>query len=273
MRFSNIKELFSLEGKVALVTGGASGLGKSIAEALLVAGCTVIITSRSAEKAGQIAQSLGKKAYSIELEATLEKKWIHAIEKITNTHNKIDILVNNAGGRRVTIGQDNNISAADSFIEFRNVEDWQYSIDANLTSTFLGCKSVVPIMKRNGYGKIINISSIDGMKGRDLRIYKDTGLSSTTVDYLASKAGIIGMTRGLAVALAEYGIRCNCLAPGGFFRNQPDAFVRNYCNQVPLGRMGDDAMDLAGSSIFLASAASDYITGICLPVDGGFTAW
>jgi len=111
------------------------------------------------------------------------------------------------------------------------------------------------------------------MLGRDLELYRETGQSATVPDYLASKAGVINLTRALAVALARYGIAVNCISPGGFERGQPTAFVTRYSSMFPIGRMGRDGIDLKGPIVLLCSRASDFMVGHNLVVDGGFTAW
>lgn len=278
MRGTPITELFSLKGKVALITGGCAGLGAQAAEALAEAGAAVVITSRTAEKAQKAAADLAERTGAITagiaLDVTSEDNWAQAVKSVCEAFGGLNILVNNAGGRRVTeTGFTANMDAAALFLEGRSVADWQYTLDTNLTGVFLGCRAVAPIMKAAGRGKIINLASIDGIRGRDLRIYEGTGLSPTVPDYLASKAAVINLTKGIAVALAPYGICVNSIAPGGFQRGQGEAFVRNYSDCVPLGRMGNDMTDLKGAFLFCASAASDYMVGHNLVIDGGFTAW
>ena len=274
---TNVKELFNLEGKVALISGGAQGLGLQFAEALAEAGAAVAMTSRTLEKAmavaEQIASSRNVPALGLCLDVTSEDSWCEAVERTMETFGRIDILVNNAGGRRTTTGFSTDRDPSELFLEGRSLADWQYTIDTNLTGVFLGCRAVSAIMKKAGSGKIINIASIDGVRARDLRIYKDTGLSPTVPDYLATKAGVINLTCGVAVALAPFGINVNCISPGGFQRGQPEEFIKNYTYKVPLGRMGRDGIDLKGAIVFCASAASDYMVGHNLVIDGGMTIW
>lgn len=276
MKNPTIQQLFDLSGKVALVTGGKH-LGYDACEALADLGATVVLTRRSGKEAAQTAERLsqdkGIAAFGIPLEVTDPENWKEAVDGIVGQFGKIDILINNAGGRRVSQVPETSDEPSLSFVEGRLLDDWNYTLNSNLTSVFIGCKTVVPHMRQTGYGKIINMGSIDGVVGRDLRIYPNTGLSPTAPDYLASKAGVINLTRGLAVALAPHGIYVNCISPGGFFRNQPERFVANYEKLVPLGRMGRDGVDLKGAIAFLASAASDYIVGHNLVIDGGYTAW
>ncbi len=128
-------------------------------------------------------------------------------------------------------------------------------------------------MADQGSGSIINIASIAGMLGRDRRMYSHSGMDGQPVDYAAAKAGVIGMTRDLAGFLSPMGVRVNCISPGGFERGQPEAFIEAYCDSTPMGRMGRDGVDMKGTVLFLASSASDYITGQNIVVDGGFSIW
>ncbi len=274
---THVMKLFSLKGKTALISGGAQGLGLQFAQALAEAGADVVLTSRTLEKAQAAAKTLaeekGVRALGLCLDVTSEEMWDLAVQKTLETFGRLDILVNNAGGRRVTTGFSAAKDPAELFLEGRSLADWQYTLDTNLTGVFLGCRAAAPVMKKAGSGKIINIASIDGVRARDLRIYIDTGLSPTVPDYLATKAGVINLTRGVAVALAPHGIQANCISPGGFLRGQPEAFVKNYEAKVPLGRMGQDGLDLKGAIVFCASAASDYMVGHNLVIDGGMTIW
>ena len=273
----HIIDLFDLKGKIALVTGGTQGLGLQAAQALMEAGAEVVITSRSLNKAIDAAAKLclnsPNQAHGTELDVTCEDSWETLIRQMIGNYGQIDILVNNAGGRRVTSGSPVGEGIGELFLEGRSLVDWQYTLDVNLTGVFLGCRAVAPEMKKRRSGKIINIASIDGLGARDLRVYKDTGLSPTVPDYLACKAGVINLTRGIACVLAPFGINVNTISPGGFYRGQPELFVRNYTNRVPLGRMGIDGEDLKGAIVFCSSAASDYMVGHNLVIDGGFTIW
>jgi len=128
-------------------------------------------------------------------------------------------------------------------------------------------------MVERGSGKIINIASIAGLCGRDRRMYARAGMKGQPVDYAAAKAGVIGMTMDLAGYLSPHGVYVNAISPGGFERGQPEQFIRDYSDRTPLGRMGRDGIDLKGAVLFLASPASDYVTGQNLTVDGGFVLW
>jgi NAD(P)-dependent dehydrogenase (short-subunit alcohol dehydrogenase family) len=273
----NVRQLFDLTGKIALVTGG-NNLGYDAAEALAELGATVVVTRRKQEEADKtaalLASDTGAEVTGAELEVTDEDSWKKVVGDLISQYGKIDILVNNAGGRKVSVVPETvEGDPSFEFLETRLLEDWKYTMDANLTSVFLGCRTVAPYMKKARSGKIINMASIDGIVGRDLRIYQGSGLSPTVPDYLASKAGVINLTKGIGVSLAPFGIYVNSISPGGFKRSQPDQFVENYTKLVPLGRMGRDRIDLKGSIAYLATAASDYTVGHNLVIDGGLTSW
>lgn len=271
-----VQQLFDLSGKVALVTG-VSNLGYDAAETLAELGAAVVVTRRKQTDADRVAAQLagetGAVARGIVLDVTDEEQWRLVVRQVVDDFGKIDIVVNNAGGRKQTQPSADERDPAYDFLEGRKTDDWKYALDANLTSVFLGCKAVAPHMKEAKQGKIINIASIDGMQGRDLRIYPGSGVNVKEPDYLASKAGVINLTRGVAVALAPHGINVNCISPGGFFRDHPKVFEQNYSRNVPLGRMGRDRVDLKGAIAYLASPASDYVVGHNLVVDGGLTIW
>jgi NAD(P)-dependent dehydrogenase (short-subunit alcohol dehydrogenase family) len=179
---------------------------------------------------------------------------------------KLDILVNNAGN--VTSTPEN------APLEIRPFELWQEVIETNLTGVFLCVKhAAAKYMIPNKTGNIINLGSTAGMIGKDRRVYAGTPMGGATIDYHAAKGGVVNMTRDMAVYLAPYNIRVNCISPGGFFRNQPEEFVKAYSETFPMGRMGIDGKEMKGAVVFLASEASSFVTGQNLAVDGGLTAW
>jgi len=273
-----VGELFDLTGQVAIVTGGARNLGYQIAEALAEVGASIVVTARKLEKAQAAAQTLAETkkvpALGLELEITDEAAWQTLVQDVTGQFGRIDILVNNAGGRDAKpAAPDPSVPLDVPFLEARPVDEWRRLLDVNLTSVFLGCRAVVPVMKQQRHGKIVNIASTDGLLGRDLELYNGTGQSASVPDYLASKAGVINLTRGIAVAVAPYGIYVNCISPAGFQRGQPRAFIEKYSAMFPLKRMGRDGIDLKGPVVLLCSAASDFMVGHNLIVDGGFSAW
>lgn len=278
MTSPTVQQLFDLTGQLAIVTGGARNLGWQIAEALAEVGASVVVTARRAEAAVAAADKLAAEkkvhALGLALEITQEESWSALVEQVMREFGRIDILVNNAGGRDAkAVVQRADVPLDVPFLEERPLEEWRRIVEVNLTSVFLGCRAVVPVMKKNRHGKIVNIASTDGMLGRDLELYQGSGQSASVPDYLASKAGVINLTRGLAVALAGYGIYVNCISPAGFQRGQPPAFVEKYSQMFPLKRMGRDGIDLKGPVVLLCSAASDFMVGANVVVDGGFTAW
>jgi NAD(P)-dependent dehydrogenase (short-subunit alcohol dehydrogenase family) len=265
----DIESMHSLKGKVALVTGGARHLGLDAAEILADAGCNLVITSRSLTNAEATARSLREK-YGVEILAkSLDVSVFAEVEQVIRSaiewKDRLDILVNNAGG---------SVGDGPAHLFDRDPDDITKMIMVNLVGSLWCCREAGKQMAKQGTGKIINIASIAGMVGRDRRIYDRNGMNGQPVDYAAAKAGLIGMTRDLAGLLSPMGIHVNAISPGGFGpRMHPVGFVRDFSDKTPMGRMGADEKDLKGAIIFLASSASDYVTGHNLVVDGGFTLW
>jgi len=266
----NVNQLFRLDGKWALVTGGARNLGYDMALALAEVGANVVITSRKIEQAKESAERIseitGCKAIGLKLDVTSEKNIEEVVAETLGKTGQIDILINNAGN--VTSTPEN------APFEKRPLELWQEVIDTNLTGPFLCSKHVVSsYMMPKQTGVIINLGSTTGIIGKDRSVYKNTPMGGATLDYHAAKGGIISMTRDMAVYLAPYHIRVNCISPAGFFRNQPEPFVESYSKTFPMGRLGIDGKEMKGAAVFLASEASSFVTGHNLVVDGGLTIW
>lgn len=265
-----VMEAFRLDGQVALVTGGARDLGSDMAEALAEAGCDLAITSRtlaSAEKrAASLQEEHGVEVLALALDVRDYEQVESVAERVKAWKGRIDVLINNAGGGAVS-------TKAPTDLFERPVEAIRELIDTNLMGTLYCCKAVGRIMAEQRSGRIVNIASIAGMVGRDRRMYERTGLAPQAVDYAVAKAGVIGLTRDLAAYLGPRGVRVNAISPGGFERGQPRAFVEAYSERTALGRMGRDGVDLKAAALYLASPASDYVTGINLIVDGGFAIW
>jgi gluconate 5-dehydrogenase len=266
----NVKTLFDLSGKVAIVTGGAKNLGYDMALALAEAGADVAITSRklaeARNSARNIAQATGRRALGVECDVRFEAQVEAMIDAVRAEFGKIDVLINNAGNVLST--------PQNKPLEQRPVEEWEFTIDVNMKGVFLCSKHVVAkAMKSARRGVIINVGSVAGMLGKDHRVYRDTPMGGVTIDYVAAKGGVISMTREMACWLAQYGIRVNCISPGGFWRNHSETFTKQYSYLVPMGRMGQDGKEIKGAAVYLASDASSYVTGINLPVDGGMSAW
>jgi len=266
----NTRDLFKLDEKVALVTGGARNLGYDMALALAEVGADVAITSRTFQNAQTsaetIAKATGRSVLPLECDVRSEDRVAAAVDAVLERFGKLDILVNNAG---------NVISTPEEApFEQRPLELWQETVDTNLTSVFLCSKHVVAkAMKPAQSGSIINIGSVTGMVGKDRRVYEGTEMGGNTLDYHAAKGGVLSMTRDMAVYLAPSGIRVNSVSPGGFWRNQPERFVKAYEKTIPMGRMGQEGKEMKGVAVFLASEASSYVTGANIAVDGGLTAW
>lgn len=253
-------ELFKLNGKTAIVTGASSGLGVIMAEALCEAGARVMLVARRIEKLKFVANLLESKGFTVKFfqcDVSIEKEVVETVKEIINNMGRVDILVNNAG-----------ITIPSPTTEMR-LDDWKKVIDVNLTGMFLFCREVAKNMieVREG-GKIINVSSIYGLIADD----------TPELPYFASKAGVLGLTRQLALELAPYKINVNAVAPGFFPSEMTSPFISDLdslsftLSKIPLRRIGLPD-DLKGVIVFLASRASDYITGQVIVVDGGWSIW
>ena len=257
-----ILDRFSLKDRIALVTGGAGPLfGSSISEALVEAGATLITASRSLERNQQFAAKLhgeGFNAHGMQVDICDLDSISRLHEDIIKRLDRLDILIN---GSVVPI--------AKSF-ETETPEDWLHSARGDMAGLFALCKAFIPHMIRQGKGSIINIASIYGVVANDPGLYQGTTMVQPP-HYTFVKAGVINFTRFIANYYGKQGVRANCISPGGYFNNQPQPFVENYCQRVPLGRMLHNE-DLKGAVVFLASDASEYVTGANLMVDGGWTA-
>ncbi|WP_028589217.1 2-dehydro-3-deoxy-D-gluconate 5-dehydrogenase KduD [Paenibacillus massiliensis] len=250
-----MKPLFSLEGKTALVTGSSGGLGEGIAIAMAEAGADVVMVSRSgSEEAAQAITALGRKALSISADLGQIDQIEAVFQEALTLTGRIDILINNAGTIR-------RAPAAE-----HSMQDWNAVIDLNLNSVFLLSQLVGQHMIARGSGKIINIASMLSFQG---------GIN--VPGYTASKHGVAGLTKAFANEWAGKGIQINAIAPGYMETNNtapilddPDR-TRSITERIPAGRWGTPE-DLKGPAIFLASAASDYMNGHVLCVDGGWLA-
>jgi NAD(P)-dependent dehydrogenase (short-subunit alcohol dehydrogenase family) len=256
----DVRSLFDISGKVAIVTGGGIGLGEQITHALAEADCHVVVCSRKVERCESVVKAiekLGGKARAFRCDIAKESDIDQVVSGTVKEFGKIDILVNNAGKTWGAPAED-----------FR-LDHWKMVVDVNLTGTFLFSQKVgKEMIKRNG-GKIINITSYGGLRGCDPE-YMDA------IAYSSSKGGIVAFTKDLAVKWAKYNINVNAIAPGWFVTQMTKWSRENKGDRI-LDRLlikrfgGDD--DLKGAVVFLASKASDYMTGQILSVDGGLTAW
>ena len=265
MSGENVRDMLSLDGKVAMVTGGSQNFGLEIASGLLEAGAEVIITSRDLGKAEARAVELGRKfdskVHAMSMDLLSEESIVALFEKVSAEFGSLDILVNNAGGHS---------PKATGKLETEPLEAWRAFIDINMTGTFLMIREYAKLMMPKERGSIINIASIAAVLGRDRRLYARCGMKAQPVHYAAAKAGMLGLTFDAAGYLGPYGIRVNAISPGGFERGQPPDFIKGYSEGVMLGRMGRDGRDLKGAVVYLASDAAAYVTGENLFLDGGF---
>lgn len=261
-----IGKMFDLTGKVALITGGARNLGFDGACVLAGAGADLVVTSRSqssAEKAAiELSDKYGVDVLGLPLDQSEFKQVEAMVKKAQAWKGHVDILLNNAGG-----GSGKSVA----YLFDRDPRDIDELIRINLTGVLYCCREVGRVMSERGAGKIINIASIAGMLGRDRKMYDRNGMLGQPIDYAASKGGVIGLTYDLAALLGPQGICVNAISPGGFRRDLPEGFAKDYSERTALGRMGRDGIDLNGAILYLASSASDYVAGHNLVVDGGFS--
>lgn len=256
-----VLDTFSLADKVAVVTGGAGLYGRQIVDALAEAGADTVIASRNVETLNQVATQLTARSLAVTtapLDLTDEASIRNFCRQTIDRHGRIDILVNNAVLRPMSPGKFDPAA-------------WRESMQANASGLYIISELTAEQMKPRRSGSIINIASIQGMVGIDTTIYEDLPLDGHIPDYFFHKGGMINYTRYLAGALGPYNIRVNSISPGGLLADQPQRFVDRYSARTMLGRMANST-DMKGAVTFLACDASAYITGVNLPVDGGYTA-
>ena len=251
--------MFDLKGKVAVVSGASSGLGKQMALGFARAGADVALIARRIEKLEELRidiEKIGVKALAIKCDVTSTEEINEAARKVEKVFGKVDILVNCAG------------SSKDKGVLEMEDEEWDFTINTDLTSVFKMTRTFANIMKKNHYGRIINIASMYGMVGNS---------EIPTIAYHSSKGGVVNFTRAAAAELAKLGITVNCICPGYFYTELTTAvldtpkFQEFAKSHVPMGRYGQEG-ELNAAAIFLASEEASYVTGIILPVDGGYTA-
>lgn len=264
-------DLFRLDGKVAIVTGAAGLLGEHHAAALRAAGAHVVLSDVAVDaceaRAEQLRADQGAgRILCSACDVRDAASWQQLLDAAMAEFGRVDVLINNAAMTMKTPTTSYGASAAEC-----PLEDWEAIMGVNLTGVFLGCQTIGRQMLRQGSGSIINIASLYGVVSPNFRIYPGTGLNQP-VPYAVSKGGVIALTRYLAGAWAEHGVRVNCITPGGVFNSQPELFVQRFSQLNPMGRMSQPD-ELRGALLYLASAASGYCTGHNLVVDGGWTIW
>jgi 2-deoxy-D-gluconate 3-dehydrogenase len=246
--------LFDLKGKAALVTGGNGGIGLGMARGLAQAGAAVAIAGRDAAKNAAALASLGKNCIALKGDIADEKQCRALVEAAAAQLGRLDILVNNAGMNIRKPPQD------------LTLEEWKTVLDTNLTSAFVASQAAYPHLKKAGGGKIVNIGSMMSIFG-----------GSYLAPYAASKGGIVQLTKSLAAAWAKDNIQVNSILPGWIdtamtqkAREVLTGLHERVLARTPAARWGEPA-DLAGTAVFLCSAASDFVTGTAIPVDGGYS--
>ena len=243
-----------LQGKIAIVTGGASGIGEACVRLFVSEGATVIIADINADAARALAEELGTAAIDQYLDVTEEQHWTQCMQNVLSRFGKVDILVNNAG------------MGTGGFVEDEPVEGHKLTLDINVTGVWLGMRAVMPSMKKQGSGSIVNISSIDGLVG-----------VAQLASYSASKFAVTGMTKSVALETGPYGVRVNSIHPGFIgtpMFNRTSAGNERYrhaISQQPIARAGRPD-EVARAVLFFASDDSSFCTGSALVVDGGHTA-
>lgn len=253
--------MFDLKGKTALVTGASSGLGRDAAIAYAKEGANVILLARRVDKIIEIAseiESLGVKSLAIKCDVTNEEEVKSAIENVMNKFSRIDILLNNAG------------IAVRGGVDTISEEDWNKSMDTNVKGVYLVSKYVIPIMKNQNYGKVVNISSINALLADKQDIF-------IRHSYNASKAAVIGLSKGMAASYARFGITVNTVCPGLFESEmtentlfKSDEFLSKYNLLCPASRPAKKG-ELNGTILYFSSDASSYVTGQHIVVDGGLS--
>jgi NAD(P)-dependent dehydrogenase (short-subunit alcohol dehydrogenase family) len=270
---TDVKKLFDLSGKVAIVTGALGLIGKHHCFALSEAGANIVVADLDELSCQQFADTLPTESIGVGVNI-IEKASVENLrDRTLNKFGRIDILVNNAA---INDMFENPQAAAElSMFENYPLDMWQKSLDVNVTGTFLCSQIIGKVMADNGKGSIINIASTYGLVGPDQSIYKKPDGTQSfykSPAYPATKGAIINFTRFLAAYWGNKGVRVNTLSPGGVENNQDEYFVKNYSAKTMFGRMAS-ADDYKGAIVFLASDASSYMTGANLVVDGGWTAW
>jgi NAD(P)-dependent dehydrogenase (short-subunit alcohol dehydrogenase family) len=256
----NVRDLFDLAGRTAIVTGGGSGIGRDLAQALAEAGANLVLCARRAERCEEAAaelERLGVRALGLRCDVREPEEVQAVVERTKDAFGRLDILVNNAG------------TSWGASPEEVPLEGWQKVIDVNLTGLFLFSQAAGRTMIADGGGgKIVNIASVAGLGGAPPEVLD-------AIPYNASKGGVIAFTRDLACKWARHGVNVNAIAPGWFPSDMSRLVLERspqVVERIPLQRLGGPD-DLKGAILYLASAASDYVTGHTLVVDGGQSAW
>ena len=264
-------ECFNVKGKVIVITGALGLLGSAYTDGFAQEGARVVVVDTDGDlclqKARDITGKSGAESLGIGCDITDREAVSEMVAQVISRFGKIDVLINNAAHKSERF-----------FTPFEDfpVADWEEVMKVNVTGMFLCSQAVAGEMKKRQSGSIINISSIYGVVAPDQRIYQGAVYEGREIHapliYSTSKGAVISLTRYLATYLAKYSIRVNAVAPGGVYSGQSEAFVKNYSDRCPLGRMAK-AEEVFNAVYFLDSDASSYITGHNLVVDGGWSVW
>lgn len=259
----SLEKLFDLQDRVAVVTGGAGHIGTTIVETLVELGAMVLCVDQVAEHRHAIRQR--NKVVDLTVDLSQPKASHEVLNEVKQRFGRLDVLINNAAytGNTALPGYSTDFGQ-------QSLEAWDAALRVNVSAAFLMAQSARTELAKNGVGAIVNVASIYGLVGPDLRLYEGTGMGNPAA-YGVSKGGLLQLTRYLATVLSP-DIRVNSISPGGLARSQPAAFTRRYQARAPLRRMGTEE-DLKGAIAYLASDASAYVTGQNLTVDGGWTIW
>lgn len=250
--------MFNLNGRVAVITGASSGLGRQMARAFAEQGANLVILARRIERLEELKDELEQKGIQVlpvKCDVTNTEDINNAAKLAEEKFGKVDILVNCAGASK------------DAGILDMTDEEWDFTINVDQTSVFKMTRAFANIMKKNNYGRIINIASMYGLVG-------NTAMG--TIAYHSSKGGVVNFTRAVAAELAKYNITCNAICPGYFETElttavlNTESFTQYMKQTVPMGRYGHEG-ELNAGAIFLASNEASYVTGVILPIDGGYT--
>lgn len=263
-----LAELGNLEGQLALITGGAGHIGRTVAAGLAELGCNLCLLDLPESKVEEVAAALqaewGTKVVPLHVDLEIEAERCKVPVFIEEHFGRLDILINNAA-----FYPREKLEGWVAPMEEQRLEVIRRCIEVNLTAGFHLAQILVGLLRQAG-GRIINIGSIYGVLGPDYSLYGDTGMGNPAA-YAMSKGGLVQLSRWMATTLAPV-VRVNCLCLGGVSRNQSEHFVERYTARTPLGRMATEE-DFKGAIAFLASDLSAYVTGQVLMVDGGWTAW
>lgn len=271
---TSVKNLFNLESRVTVITGGTGLLGQQHADAIFAAGGIPVIVDIRQLPDEQLRSRFGTAACSISADITDPAAVRMVLEQILSRYGRVDILINNAANNPKV---ENPSDLKKSRLECFPLDQWQADLSVGLTGAFLCSQVIGTEMARRKSGVIVNIASDLAIIAPDQRLYRVEGTPEDQqpvkpVSYSVVKTGLLGLTRYLATYWAADGVRVNAISPGGVYTSQPDEFVQRLSNLIPMGRMAR-VDEYQGALLFLCSDASSYMTGANLVIDGGRTCW